>query len=423
MPLSADAVLPLDDTAWLDETIGDARVVALGESAHFNAETYELRHRVLRHLVERHGFGAYGMENGFVEGLLVDDWVRGGAGDPSEVLAKGTPLMGLWTEMRDHVEWMRQHNSTAAEPVGFYGIDLGGMNASLFPGLDFVADYLARADPDYHLDPTIRDTATEVGAVSAFSAPAALGKYGALPTATKDALTAGLAELTARMVARRLDYVERTSAEEHERALLVLRQVVTLDLVARGMTRGDQQSVMFHRDSMIADTVAWILGREDRILLGAHNGHLQRWRGVMPGMGPMTPMGLHLADRLGSDYLVVGMTTGRGQTLTNGPGFYAGQLFEDMQPPQPGSLDALMDQTWDKPFAVDLRRLSAADADAVRAASQQRFGPFYTEIDATVAYDVLVHLPRVTGATPDRGAVARSPQDVQDAFANWPPTA
>ncbi|MFD0472221.1 hypothetical protein ACFQ0B_30910 [Nonomuraea thailandensis] len=63
-----DPAAALNDLEWLDDAIGDARVVAIGESAHYNRETYELRHRLLRYLVERHGFGAYAMETGFTEG-------------------------------------------------------------------------------------------------------------------------------------------------------------------------------------------------------------------------------------------------------------------------------------------------------------------------------------------------------------------
>lgn len=184
-----DPAGPTDDLAWLDETVGDARVtvgdarvVAIGESAHYNRESYQLRHRLLRYLVERHGFGAYAMESGFVEGWLVDDWVRGGANQLGEVMANGmTSLMGLWTEMRAHLEWMRQHNHAA-----------------------------------------------------------------------------------------------------------------------------------------------------------------------------------HPADRLGGDYLVIGTTNGTGQTLNTGADFYAGKLFTDLQPPQPGSLDALMAASGDRPFATDLQRLSPA---------------------------------------------------------------
>lgn len=86
---------PQEDLAWLDEAIGDARVVAIGENAHSNRESYQLCHRLTRYLVEQHGFGAYAMESGFVEGWPADDWVSGGQGRPGHVLANGmTSLMG-----------------------------------------------------------------------------------------------------------------------------------------------------------------------------------------------------------------------------------------------------------------------------------------------------------------------------------------
>jgi erythromycin esterase len=423
MPLrTLDPTEPLDDLGWLDEGIGDARVVAIGESAHYNRESYQLRHRLLRHLVERHGFNAYAIESGFIEGWQVDKWVRGGEDELGQVMANGmTSLMGLWTQMRDHLKWMRQHNGTAAQTVGFYGIDLGGSNASLLPGLDAVIAYLAQADPDFQVEPGIRETASAFAAASPFTVPVAIASYGKLAAETRDALTAGLAGLTARMTGRRIDYLRRTTADAYERALRSLRLTVTLDTLAREMARGDQQGVMFSRDAAIADTVEWILRREDRVVLAAHNGHIQRWPGTLPGMPPVTPMGMHLADRLGQDYLVIGTTTGTGQTLNTGAAFYAGRLFTDLQPPQPGSLDALMAASHDGPFATDLRRLSPTDANAVRAASRQRFGGFYSDLSPLDAYDVIVHVPHVTAAEPDPDALARSPHDVQEAFSHWNP--
>ena len=59
--------------------MGDARVMAIGESAHYNREFFQLRHRVLSYLAELHPFTAYLQESGFVEGWLVNDWVRRGA--------------------------------------------------------------------------------------------------------------------------------------------------------------------------------------------------------------------------------------------------------------------------------------------------------------------------------------------------------
>ncbi|MEU6973055.1 erythromycin esterase family protein [Kitasatospora aureofaciens] len=427
--LSGEAVRPLrtlapdgspEDLAWLDEAVGDARVVAIGENAHYNRESYQLRHRLTRYLVERHGFGAYAMESGFTEGWLTDDWVRGGQGGPGQVMANGiTSLMGLWTEMRTQLEWLRQHNQAATRPVGFYGIDLSGSNVSLLPGLDAVLSYLAQADPDFEVNPGIRETAAAFAVPSALSFPQAVAAYGQLPPERRDALTAGLAELTARMTGRHLDYRTRTTEDAYQRALRSLQLTVTIDANARALAHGDRAGLFFNRDAAMADTVEWILRREERIVLAAHNGHLQRWPALFPGMPPAATLGMHLADRLGADYLAIGVTNGTGQTLNIGADFYAGQLFTDLEPARPGSLDALLAASADRPFATDLRRLSPADTEAVRAVREQRLGAFYCEVSPLEAYDAIVHLPHVTAADPDATALAESPHDVQEAFARW----
>lgn len=421
-----DPTRPLDDLEWLDQAIGDVRVVAIGESAHYNRESYQLRHRLLRYLVERHGFSAYAMESGFVEGWLTDGWVRGGkdnAGDQlGQVMANGmTSLMGLWTEMRAHLEWMRLHNRTAAHPVGFYGIDLPGSMVSLLPGLDTVIAYLAEADPEFSVDPSIRETASAFAATSVFSAPAAISTYGNLAPKRKDALTEGLTDLTARMTARRLDCLRRTTVDAYERALRSLNLTVTLDAMLRELSRGNPHGMMLNRDATIADTVEWILRREDRIVLAAHNGHIQCYPVTVPGMSPMTTMGMHLADRLGKDYLVIGTTSATGQTLNTAPDFYTGKLFTEMEPPQPGSLDALMAASHDGPFATDLRRLSLANIRTIQTVSRQRGGNVYSDVKPLDAFDIIVHLPHVIPAEPDRAALADAPRDVQEAFSRWKP--
>jgi len=414
-----DPAAPLDDLEWLDRAIGDARVVAIGESSHYHHEFFQLRHRLLRYLVERHGFSAYAMESGFVEGSLVDGWVRGGD-ELGAVMANGmTSLMGLWTPMRSHLEWMRQHNRTTAHPVGFSGIDLPGSMVSLLPGLDAALAYLAEVDPEFKVDPLIREIAAANAATSAFSAPIALSAYAELPSERRDALTAGLADLAARLTARRLDYLRRSSADAYERALRSLSLTVTLDAMVRAMSRGDRHTTMLQRDAAIADTVEWILRKHDRIVLAAHNGHILRCPGTMPGMPPLTMAGMHLADRLGEDYVAIGTTSATGPTLNTGPDFYTGKLFTESEAPQPGSLDALMAASHDGAFATDLRRLSPEDAAAVGAVTQQRFGSYYCDLKPLDAYDVVIHIPHVTPADPDDDALAHAPKEVQEPFALW----
>ncbi|MFE3186668.1 erythromycin esterase family protein [Streptomyces violascens] len=196
---------------------------------------------------------------------------------------------------------------------------------------------------------------------------------------------------------------------------------VAIDANVRAVARGDRESLFFNRDAAIADTVEWILRREDRIVLAAHNGHVQRRPALWPGMSPTASMGMHLADLIGQDYLVIGVTNGTGRTFNTSADFYAGKLFTDLEAPRPGSLDALMSASCDGPCAADLRRLSPADTETVRAVTEQRLGTLYSDVRPLDAYDVIVHLPQVTSAEPDRTALACSPIEVRQTFSQWTP--
>jgi erythromycin esterase len=64
-----DPQAPLDDLEPLRALIGDARVVAIGESAHYMREFY-----LLRFLAERCGFTVYALEAPFTAAHAIDAW-------------------------------------------------------------------------------------------------------------------------------------------------------------------------------------------------------------------------------------------------------------------------------------------------------------------------------------------------------------
>ena len=73
------------------------------------------------------------------------------------------------------------------------------------------------------------------------------------------------------------------------------------------------------------------------------------------------------------------------------------------------------------PFAVDLRRLSPADATTLRDISQQRMAHLYCNTSPLEAFDVVVHLPQINLADPDLSAFAHTPEDIQQALRNAKP--
>lgn len=86
-----DPDAPLDDLEPLREVIGDARVVAVGEGAHFVAELGAVEARVVRFLVERCGFGVLALELGFQDGRALGPWLHG-HGDEDDLVDVGGTL-------------------------------------------------------------------------------------------------------------------------------------------------------------------------------------------------------------------------------------------------------------------------------------------------------------------------------------------
>jgi erythromycin esterase len=46
-------------------------------------------------------------------------------------------------------------------------------------------------------------------------------------------------------------------------------------------------------------------------------------------------------------------------------------------------------------------------------------GSFYSGVNALEAFDILVHVPMVSPAEPDRDALTHAPREVQEMFAKW----
>ncbi|MCP2166301.1 erythromycin esterase family protein [Goodfellowiella coeruleoviolacea] len=391
-----DPDAPLDDLEPLREIVGTARVVAIGENNHHVTEFYRLRHRVLRFLVERLGFSCYALESGFTEGHLVDDWVRGGPGAVADIAEQGiTWTVGNTTAMHDTLTWLR--SARATHPVEFAGLDIPASGGSPHPALHAVAEFLRGADPH-----AVAFVDAALAATAGYAAPngdLATGRYTQLSPAERDAATAALGRLAAHLDALRPGYLARgqdpgavARARQHARAAWYtdhyLREVASATAGA-----GDWEASA--RDVFMAETVTRLLDRHERVVVGVHNGHAQRT--------PFTPMpaialqsvGCHLAERLGADYRVIGVT-GLGGTTAGlrvnpdrplGIEVYAEPLAE----PEPGSLEAAFAAAGIRSALVDLRGLRGRAAGP----STLRHATMFAPTPVAEAFDAVVCLPEL----------------------------
>jgi len=63
-----------DDLKPLSDVMGNARVIAFGEGAHFMKEFWTIRQRLFKYFHQRHGFDLFAMEFGFAEGFTLQIW-------------------------------------------------------------------------------------------------------------------------------------------------------------------------------------------------------------------------------------------------------------------------------------------------------------------------------------------------------------
>ena len=104
----------------LEEIIGDARIVLIGESSHGTHEFYEARAEITKWLIEEKGFCAVAAEADWPDAYRVNRYVRGLGGDGSATEAlSGFERFPAWmwrnVVVRDFVDWLHAHNGRRRE--------------------------------------------------------------------------------------------------------------------------------------------------------------------------------------------------------------------------------------------------------------------------------------------------------------------
>lgn len=357
----------------LGEVIGDAQVVCLGENVHGGAQLYQLRHRMLRVLVQHFGFTAFVWESGLPEGLAVNRWIHDGQGAITDVARDGiTWGLGRCKEMHTQLCWMRDNNTSAAHPVNFYGMDIPGWGVD--PGAA-VAACLARLPAQPGDDELL--------------ARADMGPVVAAPTA-KGATTADVSAQLRQGIAQLVDRAERAANNTALQCARGASQVV--DFLTDGLYPAPGRNF---RNEVMADNIRWILEREDRIFVSAHNVHLQR----TASFDGTAPIGMLLADDLGDATVIIGTTRGAGPVpdidLTAPPAQRFANAVAELPPPPPHTLDALLD-TAGALHLTDLRRVPETLLAPVTAMYGQHA---LIDIDPSRSFDAAIHLRNISPVT------------------------
>jgi erythromycin esterase-like protein len=349
-----------DGLAPLIEAIGDARLVLIGEATHGTHEFYSTRAELTKALISRHRFNVVAVEADWPDAYRVNRWVRHAQSETAAAAALDdfTRFPRWMWRNRDVVEfldWLREHNVhlDEANRVGFYGLDLYSLHASIAA----VLAYLRKVDPagaeraryrygcleDFGEDPQTYGYAATIG----------------VSRSCEDDVVAQLLELRRRAA----DYASRDgriAADEYFFAEQNARLVRNAEEYYRAMFGGRVESWNL-RDTHMMETLDALLAHvkqisgDARAVVWAHNSHLGDARATQMGEIGELNLGQLVRQTHGADACLIGFTTHTG-SVTAASNWDDPAHRKHVRPSMPGSYERLFHNTGMSRFALLLRQ-------------------------------------------------------------------
>ncbi|WP_374157486.1 erythromycin esterase family protein [Mycobacterium sp. G7A2] len=416
---AVDAPAGVPPAEALEEIIGDARVVLIGESSHGTAEFYRARAEITKWLIEEKDFCAVAAEADWPDAYRVNRYVRGLGHDASpEEALRGFERFPAWmwrnTVVRDFVDWLHAHNSRqrgeGRRQTGFYGLDLYSLHRSMREVIDYLDTMdpvaAARARQRYAcFDHTSADDGQTYGYAAAF---------GAGLSCEREAIEQ-LVELQRNAV----EYARRDGLLAEDELFYAQQNAQTVRN-AEGYYRamfGARVTSWNLRDRHMAQTLDALLAHLDRhqdapparIVVWAHNSHVGDARATEVGADGQLTLGQLAREHHGSAVRLIGFTTYTG-TVTAASRWGGIAERKIVRPALNGSVEELFHEVERSEFLISpmLSRAAAEPLDVVRLGraigviylpDTERQSHYY-HVRPGEQFDALIHLDRTTALEP-----------------------
>jgi erythromycin esterase-like protein len=341
-PLRGDA----GDLDPILRRVGDARFVLIGEASHGTHEFYRLRAQITKRLILEKGFTAVAVEADWPDAYRVNRFVRarGDDADATEALG-GFRRFPQWmwrnADVLDFVGWLRAHNESVERRVGFYGLDLYSLHASV----EAVLAYLRIVDPAAAQAARERYACFDHFGRDLHSYGAA-ARYGMTPSCEREVIRQ-LVELqrAAGEYARRDGRLDPDALFYAEQNARVVKNAEAYYRAA--VTRGVESWNL--RDRHMAETLQLLtayLGKQGptKVVVWAHNSHLGDATWTELGQRGELNVGQLVREQFPNETVLIGFTTFTG-TVTAASDWDAPAERKIVRPALPGSYEQLFHAT------------------------------------------------------------------------------
>ncbi|SOX54378.1 hypothetical protein MAAFP003_3054, partial [Mycobacterium ahvazicum] len=403
----------------LEELIGDARIVLIGESSHGTHEFYEARATITKWLIEEKGFCAVAAEADWPDAYRVNRYVRGlGVDETAEEALRGFERFPAWmwrnTVVRDFVDWLRIRNrqceSKRQRQAGFYGLDLYSLHRSM----QEVVTFLDRVDPRAAMRARSRYACFDHASADDGQAYGFAAAFGAGPSCENEAI-----EQLVDMQRNALAYARRGGLLAEDELFYAQQNAQTVrnaEVYYRAMFSGRVNSWNL-RDEHMAETLEALLNHLDRhdgapparIVVWAHNSHVGDARATEVSSDGQLTLGQLVRQRYGDESRLIGFSTYSG-TVTAASDWGGIAERKAVRPALNGSIEELLHETGESSFLV-AADLSAEAADPLGVVRLGRaigviYRPeterqsHYFHVRPADQFDAMIHIDRTRALEP-----------------------
>jgi erythromycin esterase len=389
----------MNDFSCLDK-FGKARILAVGEGAHFICEFWEMRRKLFKYFHEKHGFSVFAMEFGFAEGFELNKWINGESGDDD--LEKYSATAAQWGA-GDTVRWLRKYNENQETKIEFVGIDIPEAAGSLLPAFIPFAKYALKVEP--FLEKELEQIIEIAGKIASPSSVTASIKWKELSENEQDKLTSGLNRILIRFQSLSHFYKQKNGQYNYLTAMRCLQAAVYVDYMIRAVANAGTPLAlpldMSVREYFMAQSVVWHLSyitkKADRkIMLFAHNNHIQKTEVAYGNYKVAQTMGYFLKQLYGNEYKAIAQTSSDNHTaemeIDAALPFGFRVIDKPLEKPIENSFNAFIENNnhGNEITFTDLTDKNAPDFSSIRSQSA------FVSTSVKNAFDGVINLPKIS---------------------------
>ena len=417
--VAIDAPEGVPPTEVLEELIGDARIVLIGEASHGTHEFYAARAAITKWLIREKGFCAVTAEADWPDAYRVNRYVRGlGTDESADQALSGFERFPTWmwrnVVVRDFVDWLRRHNAECAtrheRPTGFYGLDLYSLHRSMAEVIAYLDTVDVRAAARARERYACFDHVSSADDGQAYGFAAA---FGAGISCERQAI-----EQLVDMQRNAVQAARRDGLLAEDEAFYAQQNAQTVrdaEVYYRAMF-GSRVSSWNLRDEHMARTLNALLDHLDRqdtrsakVVVWAHNSHVGDARATEVGSEGQLTLGQLVRERYGGECRLIGFSTYAG-TVTAASEWGGIAERKAVRPALNGSIEELLHEAGRTSYLISPLLAHAAEEPLSMVRLGRAIGVIYlpaTErqshyyhVRPRDQFDAIIHIDRTRALEP-----------------------